>query len=169
MFIEWFLSTRWYEIFLVLVYITSLILCSNKNLNISTINTLILLDEMIVGWMDILWRYTETCKWIFFFNPQYCLKNSTLFPQIKITKAVRYINDNKSWESCYVILNIIFTCLSVHSLEYSNHAGMDKVYYFLRMTKQCIEKTIFDIYYKKLFPDINLTVIIWNMSDDEIG
>ena len=44
---------------------------------------------------------------------------------------------------------------------------MGKVYYYSRMTKQCIYKTISYIYYQKLFSDINSTSNIWNMSDDE--
>ena len=44
---------------------------------------------------------------------------------------------------------------------------MVKVYYYLRITKQCIEKKISDIDYQKLFPDINSTANICNMSDDE--
>ena len=30
---------------------------------------------------------------------------------IGFIKAVRYIHDNKSWDRCYVLLNIIYTCL----------------------------------------------------------
>ena len=40
----------------------------------------------------------------------------------KFTKAVKYIHDNKSWESCYVLIKIIFSCLVVLRLEDSNHA-----------------------------------------------
>ena len=58
----------------------------------------------------------------------------------KFTKAVKYIHDNKSWEICYVLFNIIFPCLKALHLVDSNLAGMDKFYYYLRMTKQCIEK-----------------------------
>ena len=58
----------------------------------------------------------------------------------KSTKAVKYIHDDKSWERCYVLLKIIFPCLRVLCLEDSNLAGMDKVYYYSRMTKQCAEK-----------------------------
>ena len=46
----------------------------------------------------------------------------------------------------------------------SNHAGMEKVYYYSIMTKQCIEITISDIDYNKLLPDINSTANICNMS-----
>ena len=35
------------------------------------------------------------------------------------------------------------------------------------MTKQCIEKTIYDIDYQKLFPDISSPANIWNESDDK--
>ena len=35
------------------------------------------------------------------------------------------------------------------------------------MKNKCTEKTISDVDYKKLLPDINSTANIWNMSDDE--
>ena len=35
------------------------------------------------------------------------------------------------------------------------------------MTKQCIEKTISDIDYQKLFPEILSPANIWNESDDK--
>ena len=57
----------------------------------------------------------------------------------KFTKAVKYIQDNKLWERCYVLLNILFPCLRVLCLADSHLAGMKKVYYYSRMTKQCIE------------------------------
>ena len=58
----------------------------------------------------------------------------------KFTKAVKYIHGNKSQERCYVLLNILFSCLRVLSLADSNLVGIDKVYYYPRMIKQCIEK-----------------------------
>ena len=57
----------------------------------------------------------------------------------KFTKSVRYINDKNSWERFYVLLKIISPCLRVICLVDINLAGMDKVYYYLRMTNQCIE------------------------------
>ena len=60
-----------------------------------------------------------------------------------------------------------FPCLIVILLEYSNHAVMDKVYYYLRITKQCIEKTKSDLDYQRVFPDISSPANIWNMSDDK--
>ena len=35
------------------------------------------------------------------------------------------------------------------------------------MTKQCIEKTIYDNDYQELFPDIRYLANIWNMSDEK--
>ena len=64
----------------------------------------------------------------------------------KFTKAVRYIHDNKSWGRCYILLNILFTCLRVLRLADSNLVGMGKFYYYSIMTKQCIQKTISGIY-----------------------
>ena len=63
--------------------------------------------------------------------------------------------------------SIFFTCLIVLRLEDSNLPGMDKVYYYSRMTKQYIEKIISDIYYQRLFPDISSPANIWNELDDE--
>ena len=72
----------------------------------------------------------------------------------KFAKAVKYIHDNKSRERCYVLLKIIFPCLRVLRLADSNLAGMDKVYYYSIMTKQCIEKTKSDLDYQRVFPHI---------------
>ena len=48
----------------------------------------------------------------------------------KFETLVKYIHDNKSRERCYVLIIIIFPCLRVLCLEDSNHAGIDKVYYY---------------------------------------
>ena len=48
----------------------------------------------------------------------------------KFAKAVRYINDNKSWERCYILLKILFPCIRVLRLADSNLVGMDKYYYY---------------------------------------
>ena len=85
----------------------------------------------------------------------------------KFDKSFRYIHDNTSWERCYVLLNIIFTCLRVLCLSDGNNEVMDKVYYSSIVTKQCTEKTISDIYYQEIFPGISSPSNIWNMSDDE--
>ena len=58
----------------------------------------------------------------------------------KFTKSFTYIHDNKSQERCYLLLNNIFTCLRVLCLEDINPEEMEKVYYYLRMIKKCIEK-----------------------------
>ena len=72
----------------------------------------------------------------------------------KFDKVVRYIRDNKSWERCYVLLNILYPFLRVLCLTDSNIAGIDTIYYYSRMTKQFIEETTSDIDYQILFPDI---------------
>ena len=73
----------------------------------------------------------------------------------KFTKAVKYIHDDNSWKRCYVLLKILHPCLIVLRLADINLAGMDKVYYYSRMTKQCIEKTKLDLDYQKTFPEIS--------------
>ena len=83
------------------------------------------------------------------------------------SKAVRYIHDNRSWEKCYILIIVIFPCLRVLRLADSNISGMEKVYYYLKMTKQCIEKLIYDIEYQKLFSDVFPPANIWSKSDDK--
>ena len=85
----------------------------------------------------------------------------------KFDKSVRYIPDNNSWERCYVLLKILFPRLRVLRLADSNCAGMEKVYYYLRMTKQCIEKKTSDIDHQKPFPDMLSPANTWNESDGE--
>ena len=58
----------------------------------------------------------------------------------KFAKAVKYIHHEKSWERCYVLLKILHPCLRVLRLADSSLAGMEKVYYYSRMKKLCIEK-----------------------------
>ena len=57
----------------------------------------------------------------------------------KFTKAVNYIHDDKSWERCYVLLNILLPCFRFLRLADSNLLGMEKVYHYFRITKQCIK------------------------------
>ena len=73
----------------------------------------------------------------------------------KFTKAVKYIHDNKSWERCYVLLEIIYPCLRVLNLADTNLSGMEKVYYYSIITKQCIEKKKSDLDHQRVFPDIS--------------
>ena len=82
-FIKWFLPTRWYSIFLVLLYITSLIPCLNQNIKSSAMKSLVFLAEMIPWWLYISWKCTETCRCEKFYNLLYCLQNLTVFLQIK--------------------------------------------------------------------------------------
>ena len=44
---------------------------------------------------------------------------------------------------------------------------MENFYYYLKITKQFIEKTRSDLDYQRVFPDISSPASIWNMSDDE--
>ena len=43
---------------------------------------------------------------------------------------------------------------------------MDRVYYYSRITKQCIEKKKSDIDYQRVFPKVSSLANIWNTSDD---
>ena len=51
-----------------------------------------------------------------------------------ISLIVTYITDDKSWKRCCVLLEILSLCLKVLSLEDRNPEGMDKLYYYSRMT-----------------------------------
>ena len=68
---------------------------------------------------------------------------------------------------CSVLFNILHPCLRVLRQAYSNLAVMDKVYYYYRMTKQCIEKTKSDLDYQRVLPDVSSLANIRNTSDDE--
>ena len=59
-----------------------------------------------------------------------------------------------------------FTCLRVLRLADSNLSGMEKVYYYSRMTKQCIEKKTRS-WLSDIFPGISSPDNIWNMSNDK--
>ena len=58
----------------------------------------------------------------------------------KLSKVVSYIQDKKSWERIYFLLKLLFPCLRTLRLADSNKAGMDKVFYYSRMTKISIIK-----------------------------
>ena len=70
----------------------------------------------------------------------------------KLSKVVSYIQDKKSWERIYVLLKLIFPCLRTLRLANSNKAGMDKVFYYSRMTKISIIKSSTDLDNKELLP-----------------
>ena len=58
----------------------------------------------------------------------------------KLSKVVSYIQDNKAWERIYILLKTVFPCLWVLRLTYINKSGMDKVFYYARITKIYIIK-----------------------------
>ena len=70
----------------------------------------------------------------------------------KISKVVSYIQDKKSWDRIYVLPKILFPCLSTLRLADSNISGMDKIFYYYRMTKISIIKSSTDLDNKELFP-----------------
>ena len=77
---------------------------------------------------------------------------NTMEMNSKLYKVVSYIQDNKSWERIYVLLKILFPCLQVLHLADNNKAGMDKLFYYARMTKISIIKLSYDLDNKELFP-----------------
>ena len=64
----------------------------------------------------------------------------TMSPNSKLSKVLSYIQDNKYWERIYVLLKIIFPCLWVLRLADSIKSGIDKIFYYVRMTKKPIIK-----------------------------
>ena len=76
---------------------------------------------------------------------------NTMSLNSKPSKLLSYIQDNKSWESTYVLLKIPSPCLRVLCLAESNKAGMDKVFYYARMTKISIIKSSYNLDNKELF------------------
>ena len=77
---------------------------------------------------------------------------NTMSLNSKISKVVSYIQDNKDWERICVLLKILFPFLRTLRLSDSNKSGMDKVFYYYRMTKISIIKSSTDIDNKELFP-----------------
>ena len=134
---------------MVLVYITRLIPYLNPNIKSFTIETLAYLAEMRLEWLDISWGYTETCGCRKFFNPIYSLLNSSVSVLItnSLKQLVTFMTISHGKGDMYFSI-LFFTCLTVLRLADSNLAGMDKFYYYSRMTKHCIEKTIYDIDYQ---------------------
>ena len=85
----------------------------------------------------------------------YSAEFGTMALNSKRSKVVSYIQDKKSWERIYVLLKLLFPCLRTLRLADSNRAGMDKVFYYSRMTKISIIKTSNDLDTKELFPISN--------------
>ena len=70
---------RQYTTYLVLAYITNIILYLNQNKMDFTIGTLVCSVSMIPGWMVIIMECTDIFAWEKHFSPQFLLLNSTLF------------------------------------------------------------------------------------------
>ena len=84
----------------------------------------------------------------------------------KLSKVLSYIQDKKAWERIYVLLKILSPCLRTLRLADSNKAGMDKVFYYSRMTKISIIKSSTDIDNKELFPiSGSSSQKVWKSSD----
>ena len=93
---------------------------------------------------------------------------STMTLNSKISKVVSYIQDKKAWERIYVLLKILFPCLCTLRIADSNKAGMDKVFYFSRMTKISIIKSSTDLDNKELFSISNYSSQnVWKSSDSD--
>ena len=85
-----------------------------------------------------------------------------------LSKLLSYIQDNKSWERIYVLLKIFFPCLCTLRLSDRKKSGMDKVFYYSRMTKMSIIKSSTDLDNKELFPvSISSSQNLWILSDGD--
>ena len=93
---------------------------------------------------------------------------NTMALNSKLPKVVSYIQDNKAWERIYVLLKIIFPCLWVIRLVDINKSGMEKVFYYSRMTNISIIKSSSDIDNKELFPvSGSSSQKVWISSDSD--
>ena len=85
-----------YITYLVLLYITKLILYSNKNHMNFKIGTLVYLAEMIPGWLDISLECTEIRMIKELLDTVYFDEFNTMSLNSKLSKVVSYIQDNIS-------------------------------------------------------------------------
>ena len=85
----------------------------------------------------------------------------------KFTKAVKYIHYDKSWERCYVLLQILYTCLRVLRLEDSNLTGMEKSVLLFQNDKTVHREKKSDLDYQRVFTEVQSLANIWNTSDEE--
>ena len=167
LYIKWFLSMRWYIIFLVLVYIISHIPFLNQNIKSFTIKTFVFKskNETRFGW--IFHRVTHTLAYAKIFNLLYPLQNSLVF--LTITSSTNQLNIFMiiSHGKGEMYIPRFFSCLRVLRLEDSNHEVLDKVYNFLRMTKQYIEKKDLVFIIRNYSQTYYHQQTFWNMLDDE--
>ena len=98
---------------------------------------------------------------------------NTMALNSKLSKVVSYIQDKKAWERIYVLLKILFPCLLTLRFAYSNKAGMDKVFYYSRMSKisiikSSIIKSSTDLDNKEKFPvSGSSSQKLWISSDSD--
>ena len=84
-----------------------------------------------------------------------------------IDQIVTYINDDKSWKRCYVLLKMMFTCIRVIHLEDINKSGIDKVYYCSITAKLYIHKSCSDLDKKYIFTLYNSSNNKWDIFNDD--
>ena len=118
---------------------------------IFTIGTLDYSVEMIPVWLVISLECTAICAREKHFLPKFLSAEfNTMALNSKLSKLVSYIKDKKAWERIYVLLKIIFPCIRTLRLADSNRAGIYKVFYYSRMTKISIIKSLTDLDKKEL-------------------
>ena len=83
-----------------------------------------------------------------------------------LSQILAYITDDKSWNMCYVYLKILISCLMVLLFEDRNISGMEKLYYYSKLTKNHIHKLCYYLDEIDIFPLSNSSNNIWNILDD---
>ena len=89
-----------------------------------------------------------------------CAQLNSVVLNSKLPKVVSYIQYNKYWESIYVILKIILSCIWLLCLDDDSKSGMDKVYYYSKMTNIPTFKSSTNINNKELLPVSGSSILI---------
>ena len=133
--IRWLHIMRQYTTYLVLSYITNLIIYSNQHhMNLKR-RTLVYLVSMIPVWLFILLELTEICAWEKHFLPQFLLLNSTLCYSIQnFTKYYNIFRMINLGGDLYYFENN-FPFLWLRCLEDGNKSGMGGTFYYSRMKR----------------------------------
>ena len=104
----------------------------------------------MAGYFIGIHRYLHTRKAIL--TTVYSAEFNTMALNSKLSKLVSYIQENKAWERIYIKSKTISPCFRVLCIADSSKEGMDKLFYYDRMTKTFIIKSLSDFDNKELSP-----------------
>ena len=104
------------------------------------IGTLVYSVSMIPGLMVISLECTDKCARERKFSTVSSAELNAMPLNLKLSKVVSHIQDNKFWERIYVLLKLLFPCLQVLCIADSNKSGMEKVPYYTIMKNISIIK-----------------------------